>query len=155
MRMRVIAIRGDMINTKALRRAINNGLDGAAKATKVDLDVTTQTWKNRPTFTIEKEEGKRTVATDDEIYGYVDEGTEPHLIVAKSPNRPLTFGIGGSPKTTPRVIGSRPGTRGSTIVRAQVVHHPGSAPRAFTDTIRDKWDEKLADTIQRSIDATV
>jgi hypothetical protein len=53
------------------------------------------------------------------------------------------------------VIGSRPGGRASTIVRAQVVHHPGSAPRDFSETIRDKWDDELADIMQRSIDASV
>lgn len=155
MKLKPIKLRGDMLDVKKLRRVIDNALDGAAKATKVDFDTTTQTWKNRPTFTIDADGHERTVATDSEIYGYVDEGTEPHVIVAKSPTRPLTFGVGGRPKTAPRVIGSRPGARGATIVRAQTVNHPGTAPRAFTDTIKSKWDDKLADTIQRSIDAEV
>jgi hypothetical protein len=154
-KMRSIKIRGDMIDTRKLRRAIDNALDGAAKAVKIDLSVTTQTWRNRPTFTIEKDGDSRTVATDDEVYGYVDEGTEPHLIVAKSPNKPLTFGIGGRPKTAPKVIGSRPGARGSTIVRAQVVHHPGTTAREFTDTTKEKMDDRLPDLLQRAIDSTV
>lgn len=153
MQMRHIKIKGDMIDSKALRRAIENALTGEAKAVKVDLDTTTQTWKHRPEFTIEQDEGRRTVATDDEVFEYVDEGTKPHIITAKNPNKPLTFGVGGSPKTAPRVIGSRSGTRGSAIVRAQVVHHPGTAPREFTDTVKEKWDDRLPDMIQRAIDA--
>lgn len=144
-----------MIDRKTLTRVVENTLTGAAKDVKVDLDVTTQSWKHRPTFTIEKEPGKRTVATDDEVFGYVDEGTPAHIITAKSPNKPLTFGVGGSPKTAPRVIGSRAGTRGSQVVRAQIVHHPGTTAREFTDTIKEKWDDRLADILQRAIDATV
>jgi hypothetical protein len=155
MKMKAIKIRGDMIDVKQLRRAIDNALDGAAKATKVDFDVTTQTWDNRPTFTIEKGDGERTVATDNEVYGYVDEGTPPHIITAKSPTKPLTFGIGGRPKTAPRVIGSRPGGKGATIVRAQVVHHPGTAARDFSETIKEKWDDRLPDVLQRAIDSEV
>lgn len=153
MKMKPIKIKGDMIDGKALKRAIRNTLKGEGKAVKVDFDTTTQTFKHRPEFTIDVEDDKVTVATDDEIYGYLDDGTPAHIITAKNPNKPLTFGVGGSPKTAPRVIGSRPGTRGSTIVRAQVVHHPGTAARLFTDEIRDKWDDLLPDAMQRAIDA--
>lgn len=117
--------------------------------------MTTQTFKHRPDFTIETSPGSRIVATDDEIYDFLDSGTRPHLIVAKSPFRPLVFGVGGSPKTTPRVIGSRAGTKGGTPVRALVVHHPGSAPRDFAETIKEKWDDLLPDVMQRAIDATL
>lgn len=144
----------ELINTSKLRRAIENALTGEAKAVKVDLDTTTRTWKHKPEFTIEKEDGRRTVATDDEVFGYVDEGTEPHIIVAR--NKPmLTFGVGGSPKTTPRVIGSKAGTKGSTIVRKQSVHHPGTAAREFTETVKEKWDQRLPDVLQRAIDSEV
>lgn len=153
LQLRHIKIKGDLIDGKKLSRAIENALTGEAKAVKVDLDTTTRTWEHRPEFTIEKGEGRRTVATDDEVFGYVDEGTPAHIITAKSANKPLTFGVGGSPKTAPRVIGSRAGTRGGTIVRAQVVHHPGTAAREFTETIKEKWDDLLPDAIQRAIDS--
>lgn len=151
--MRVVVPK-ELVNTAKLRRAIENALTGEAKAVKVDFGVTTQTWKHRPEFTIESEEGRRVVATDDEVFGWIDEGTDPHIIVAH--NAPvLTFGVGGSPKTAPRVIGSRAGTKGGGIVRAKQVHHPGTAPRLFTDTIRDKWNDRLSDVLQRAIDAEV
>ena len=153
MKARAIKISGDLIDVRTLRRAIDNGLNGAAKAVKADFDVTTQTWKERPTFTIDGSGEQRTVATDSEIYGFVDEGTDPHIITAKSPQKPLTFGVGGRPKTAPRVIGSGPGGKGTQIVRAQRVNHPGSAARDFSETIKEKWDERLADVVQRAIDA--
>lgn len=153
--MRHIKLKGDMIDVKKLERAIENALTGAAKDVKIDLSVTTQTWRHRPDFEIETSPGSRIIATDDEVYDFVDSGTKPHIITASSPFRPLVFGVGGSPKTTPRVIGSRAGTKGGTTVRAQVVHHPGTAPRAFSETIVRKWDDLLPDVIQRAIDATV
>jgi hypothetical protein len=144
----------ELVNTAKLRRAVENALTGEAKAVKVDLSVTTQTWKHKPAFTIEDSPGRRVVATDDEIYDFVDSGTPPHIITAKGPGS-LVFGVGGRAKTTPRVIGSKAGGKGSTIVRARTVHHPGTAPREFTDTIRDKWDDRLSDVLQRAIDSEV
>lgn len=151
--MRVVVPK-QLVNTAQLRRAVDNALEGEAKAVKVDLDTTTQTWAKRPAFTIAREDGKREVSTDDEIFGYVDEGTPPHIITAHGPG-PLVFGVGGRAKTTPRVIGSKAGTKGSTIARARQVHHPGTAAREFTDTIKKKWDDRLPDVLQRAIDAEV
>jgi hypothetical protein len=144
----------ELVNTAKLKRAIENALEGEAKAVKVDFAVTTQTWAHRPEFTIDREDGRRTVATDDEIYDFVDAGTKPHLITAHGPG-PLTFGVGGHAKTAPRVIGSTAGGKGSTIVRARQVHHPGSAPRDFAETIARKWDDRLPHILQLAIDSEV
>lgn len=152
MGMKVIIPR-KLLNTPGLVRAIENALTGAAKNVKVDFDTTTQTWRTRPEFTIDREPGKRTVSTDDEIYGYVNDGTRPHIIAPKN-GKVLAFGVPSSPKTAVRVIGSSKGSRGSTIVRTpKPVQHPGSDAREFDVTIKDKWDDKLAGILQRAIDA--
>ena len=155
MKLRPIKISGPLIDVRKLDRAITNGKRAAAKAVKADFDTTTQTFKHRPTFTIEDQGDTTTIATDDEVYGFLDDGTDPHIITAKSPNKPLTFGVGGAPKTTPRVIGSRPGVKGSTIVRAQSVNHPGTAARDFSGEIKKKWDQEFPDVMQRAIDSEV
>lgn len=154
MKMKVIIPKGLVFNAPALARAVENALEGSAKDVNVDFDVTTQTWKDKPTFTIEREPGSRKIATDDEIYGYVDEGTEAHPIVAHTP-RGLTFGVGGSPKTAPRVIGSTRGSRGAVIVHVRAVHHPGTAARDFSGTIAKKWDGLLPSILQRAVDSEV
>lgn len=151
--MKVLLPKGLVFNAPKLARAVENGLEGAAKDVKVDLSVTTATWRTRPVFEIERKPGQRTVSTDDKVYGYVSEGTEPHTIVAK-PGKTLVFGVGGSPKTAPRIIGSKAGARGATIVRAKVVHHPGTAAREFEKVIAKKWGGGLlASVMQRSIDS--
>ncbi len=152
MRIKVIIPRGLLVDPKRLVRGLENGLTAAAKATKVDFDVTTQTWRKRPTFTIEEQPGERIIATDNEIYGYVNDGTRPHVIRAK--NAPsLVFGVPSSPKTAVRVVGSTAGSRGNTIVRVKQVNHPGTDAREFDQVIADKWETKLPQIVQRAIDS--
>lgn len=154
MSMKVIIPR-NLFNIDKLERAIENSLTANAKAVKVDFDVTTQTWAKRPTFTIESEPGKRTIATENEIYGYVNDGTRPHIIAPKKPGGVLAFGAPTSAKTAVRVIGSTSGSKGSTQVRTRRVQHPGTDAREFDEVIKEKWDELLPQTLQRAIDAEV
>lgn len=155
MKAKVILPKGLVFNAPKLARAVENGLEGAANDVKVDFDTTTQTFSTRPAFTIERTSGERTVSTDDAIYGYLDEGTPAHPIVAHTP-RGLTFAAGGSPKTAPRVIGSKRGSRGGTIVHVHAVNHPGTEARDFSGTIAKKWSGGLlASVMQRSIDSEV
>lgn len=137
-----------------LARAINNGLDGGAKGAKVDFGVTVQTWQNKPEFTISEAPGERIIGTDDEVYGYVNDGTRPHIIVAKSA-KALAFGVPSSPKTAVRVIGSSAGSRGGTVVKRQSVKHPGTAAREFDEAIAEKWRALLPQILQQAIDAEV
>jgi hypothetical protein len=135
------------------RRAVKNALDGAAKGAKVDFRVTTQTWSHKPDFTIEKpSDSERIVGTNDEIYGYVDDGTPRHTIVAKA-GGVLAFGPGARAKTRPRVIGSGGGSKGGATVFTKRVQHPGTDAREFSEVIAEKWEEQLPMLLQRAIDA--
>jgi hypothetical protein len=153
-KMKVILPRSLVFNAPKLTRALENGLEGAAKDVQVDLQVTTQTWTTKPVFTIKRRVAGRAISTDDEIYGFVNDGTKPHVIAPRG-KKVLTFGVGGSAKTAPRVIGSQSGSRGATIVRAKVVHHPGTEAREFDETIGKKWDDHLPVILQRAIDSEV
>ena len=127
-------------------------MEAAAKAVKVDFGVVTQTWQHKPAFTIERpSDAVRIVSTDDEVFGYVDEGTKPHVIVAHG--KTLAFPSGHQAKTRPKVIGSTKGGRGGATVFTPRVNHPGTTARDFTETIAAKWDEQLAVIVQRAIDA--
>ena len=94
------------------------------------------------------------IATTDTIYGYVNDGTRPHIIVPRRA-RVLAFGTGGSPKTAPRVIGSQPGSRGGKMVFTRRVNHPGTEARAFDETIAKKWQREAPQVLQRAIDSEV
>ena len=109
--MQVIVPKDPILDPQKLARAVANGLDGAAKGATVDFQTTTATWDHQVDFeTAEPDAARRVVGTDDEIYGYVNAGTRPHVIVAHG--KALAFGTGGRPKSRPGYIGANAGSRG-------------------------------------------
>jgi hypothetical protein len=155
MKIKAVIPRDLGLDPRRLQRAITNGLDASAKAAKVDFGVTTQTWAKKPDFEIsEPDPYSRVIGTDDEIYGYVNDGTKPHLIVARN-GKALAFGVPSGAKTTPRVIGSSAGRKGSTMIRRKAVQHPGTDAREFDQAIAEKWENQLPTTMQRAIDSEI
>jgi hypothetical protein len=131
------------LDTESMLRAIENTLDGAAKDIKIDFDVTTQTWRTRPDFTIDKSEGRRLVSTDNEIYGYLDRGTSV---------RYATMSGDFAPKTRSGFIGSNAG-RGGVLNVSRLHPRPGIEARKFAEAIQKKWDGQMQTIFQRAIDA--
>lgn len=137
-----------------LSRALTNTLNGVAKDIKLDFDVTTQTWKHRVEFPIASPSAyRRIVATDDEVYGFVNDGTRPHTIRPKG--KMLRFNTPFKAKTLPNQIMSGPGSVGTNEVFSRGVQHPGTAPRKFDVAIKEKWDKEFAVIMQRAIDSEV
>lgn len=151
--IKFIKVRRLKLNGPSMVKAIENALTGAAMDCKIDFDVTTQTWKNRPAFTVQVLPGRRVISTDSDIYHFVDAGTKPHDI--RPVNAPFLAFQGGQyqAKTTPRVIGSRDGGPSGPVVFSMGVHHPGTEARDFTKVIKEKWDKELPEILQRAIDA--
>lgn len=122
---------------------------------KKDYEKTTKTWTHKPEFGVMvKATGKGvelTVSTDDKIYGYVDQGTKPHIIrpVRK---KMLAFSSKFRPKTTPRQIKSVKGYRGKVDTLAHQVHHPGTEAREFTKTLIERWKPGFQRGIQNALD---
>lgn len=144
----------DFLDPQQAVRAIENVLTMQAKAIKVDYGVTTRTWKNKPTFVIEKRPFERLIYTTDKVYGIVSAGARPHKIRAR--NAPmLAFQWGGpgsyKPKTQPLSIASRAGGATGPIVRRKEVNHPGHKARKFPEAIGKKWDERAPRQLQRAI----
>lgn len=136
--------RGRLPTDKEMKAAIVRAIDEEGQAVKEDYDKTVATWKNKPSFVIEKRttanpmtltvrpaKGRKTT----EIYGYVDQGTRPHIITPKRA-KTLAFMTPSSPKTRPGYIGSGSGSRGNTAVFTKMVRHPGTKPRKFSSTIQ-------------------
>jgi hypothetical protein len=123
---------------KLTRKWLTNQLELIAHGIKTDYEKTFETWANKPEVIIKRRAGVREVIVDDTIYSFVDKGTKPHIIRPKRA-RLLRFGVGGTPKTTPRIIGSVNGRVGNQLVFARQVRHPGTKPRDFTKMIGEKW----------------
>lgn len=131
--------------------AVNKGMDDAAAGVVKDFEKTTQGWKHDVVFTIKEHGADRIITTDDEIWGYVDEGTRPHVIVAKRARR-LRFAVGGQPKTTPVRITSGGGSQGSAVLFRPKVNHPGTKARLFTKQIAKLWSRGTAPFIRQALE---
>lgn len=138
-----------------MARALTNALNGVAKDIQLDFAVTTQTWKHKPSFPISSPSGyRRVISTDDEVYGYVNDGTRAHIIRPKA-GGVLVFRGPFRAKTLPNQIASGPGSVGSAETFARGVQHPGTKPRNFDTAIQAKWDRQFQGIMQRAIDSEV
>ena len=143
--LRVFIPSGNFLDGEAIVRAVENGLSEAAAAAKVDFEVTTATWDNKPDFKVDQEEGYRLIYTDDDQYGYVNKGTKVRRAVM-SP--------GFRPKTRFRFIGSNKGAGGVVFI-SKKLNLPGIEAREFDLAIKEKWDKELPVALQRAIDTEV
>lgn len=155
-RMEVLMPKSLALDPKRLARVVENTLNDAALAVKVDFDVTTRTWNTRPTFLIRRTEAQREIFTTSLIYLFVSGGTKPHPIRPRFAKALRFYRTGFSPKSTVRWIGSGQGSvANQDLTFRQLVHHPGNKAREYEIVIKEKWDERLPVTLQRAIDAEV
>ena len=139
----------------AFRMEILNELRRVGAAMKHDYETTTQTWNHKPVFETKISLPQGTpgveVSTDDEIYGYVNYGTRPHVILPKS-GGPLVFRSDYTPKTAPRWIGSGAGGSSGDLVFAKAVNHPGTEARDFDKTLKEEWQPEFERAMQDAMD---
>ena len=153
-------IKPSRLKIDALRLTLLNEMRKAGTAIKQDFEKTTATWSKKPRFEVQISlVGGPTVlvGTDDEIYGYVDRGTEPHEIWAgfytgKSNKKTLAFASSSTPKTKPGVIRSFPGSRGKIDVFVPyVAKHPGTKARGFSKEIAKQWKPKFKRRMEKAM----
>jgi len=146
----------DLFALAAVARAIRTAHRNTAEDAQQDLAKTVAGWDRQVQFAITTIPDGFLVTTDDEIWGFVDQGTKPHLIPAIVPvnKKAITILGPGRPKTAPRVIGSGSGAKGPIVAirkRTKPIQHPGTEARAFSETLQDKYNDELP----RRIDAAL
>ena len=156
------AISPKAFQPKAIENAIRKAQhDWTLKIAK-EYRKTTKYWKHKVVFA-----GRTTekgfvmtaeVGTDDEIYGYVDEGTGQaaghegkYPITPKRPGGVLAFPSVSTPKTKPGRLRSGYGRKGKTIVFAKKVMHPGIKPRRFSPQIKKKMEPVFEADMQNAM----
>ena len=146
------SIKPKRLDAKAMNRELLKEMRRTAKDITKDFEGTTVTWKHKVKFesamTVKPKGPEVLVATDDEIYGYVDKGTKPHDIWAgaytgKSTKKTLAFPSAFTPKTKPGSLKSGPGSKGEVDTFTPYVRHPGSKPRGFSKNIAKKNKPKF------------
>lgn len=122
-------------------RVIDNALDEVAENFRVDLAVTTQTWRSRPVFLVTKYKNIRIISTTDLIYKFVSGGTR-----VRYAHMSKDF----IAKTQVRWIGSRAG-RGGLAWISKRHPLPGIKAREFPKEVIEKWKTRVPGIFQREI----
>lgn len=135
----------------------------AATRQAARLNLVTRKWKNKVTFSRVENRSRGVIrqvilaegsAKALAVFGYVDEGTEPHRIEPKKPGGRLIFNVPYQARTAPIAkenAGS--GTSGNQVVSSYGVDHPGSKARLFVDTsmaqAEDEMDMRVSEILNR------
>lgn len=149
-------------NTAAVRAAIDSEINAVANDMLLDYELTTATWKRDVKFVkdinVTRDKQEILVGTDDEIYGYVDEGTKPHKIRPKKAGGTLAFPSEFAPKTQPGHMVASKGFSGGKTAFAKEVNHPGTKARKFTKNIQKKWqklfEKRMDKAMRRAVKAS-
>src|SRR5678816_3795076 len=68
------------------REKVRGRMRELAEQAKERFEDSTSTWSHKPDFTIKQTSAGVEISTDSEIFGFVDQGTKPHVIEPKSAN---------------------------------------------------------------------
>ncbi len=138
-------------------KAVNILLGATRKAgndIRKDFEETTKTWSKKPEFqmvyAVRPNGPEVLVGTDNEIYGYVNEGTKPHPIFPVRA-KALRFQTGYVAKTVPGQLFSRAGGASGDVVHRAYVMHPGTEARNFDDIIQKAWASKFKTRIEQAM----
>lgn len=127
------------------------------------LNEAVKSWENKVVFRVQEKQERgvtkfQIVAEGSEealrIFGYVDKGTEPHVIRPKTAEGVLAFATGYSPKTAPIAradVGAGVATGVTAFARS--VDHPGTEAREFTAyamlEAEDRYEQRIEELLER------
>jgi hypothetical protein len=152
-------IKPTALKKEAMVKAINDELQKTSKDILFDFEATAWNWKHKVKFTREVSVGPNSadilVGTDDEIYGYVDQGTKAHVVEAKHAKM-LHYWVGGTPKTQPGVMVSGAGSPGNKeIFIRKNKKSTKTITRKFTKTIQKEWKPKFKSRMEKAMHEAV
>ena len=131
---------------RAARNVIAEEMRKIAEDMVADFKSTTATWSHQPVFdvnlSLEGNVPSIEITTQDEAYGFVDQGTKAHF-VAPVNAKALAFQTGYTPKTSPGIIGSTSGGASGPMAFSKGHMVSGIKPRKFSEKITDKWKSEF------------
>lgn len=146
-------IKPSRLRVDAMRLQLLNDMRKVGTQIKNDFEKVTATWKTQVKFEqqISLAGGPQVeIFTTNKIFGYVDQGTRPHVIKPKRA-KALRFQSGYKAKTTPGVIGSSAGGPFGPVVFSKGVDHPGNKPGNFSKEIQKIWTPKFKRAMEASM----
>lgn len=143
----------------AARRAFEKQLKAIGKEWKKELEKTTRTWDDKPTFKIKLERKPKLYAVRAEVsdmrWIWIDEGTKPRTIRPRRPDGVLAFPSQFRAKTRKRYLGSRRGSSGPPMVFTKEVRYPGINAREWTPMLSRRLTPRFMDTVNDAFKAYV
>lgn len=150
------------LNVSGIRQALVEGMRDVGQRIREDFEDTTKTWNHQPQFEpsfpiprVGVDEITVTTETDDQIYGWVSDGTnvgQPPYPIPKVPGvKRLAFPSEFIPKTFPGITGSGAGFSGGDTQIARQIFHPGVEPRKFDKNIADKNRDNFKRTMEQAM----
>lgn len=112
----IIPSRLGLMEPGAAQRAVNEAGEEAAERARDRFGKLLRGWKHKVDFKIEKKGMTWVVSTNDEVFFYQDEGTDPHTIRPRR-KRALFWKGAAHP--------------------VRVVRHPGTPPQDFTGQVQE------------------
>lgn len=150
-----LKLKGPIVDLAKVQAALDAEMKNQGQKVKALYEQVTSTWQHKPAFVVEVSRDGVRVGTNDEIFGYVNLGTKPHIIRPKGA-KVLSFMAGGFvPKTMPRSLTASAGRPGQSQAFAHEVHHPGTKPRNIDATIGRKLAKSYGADLQKAIERAV
>lgn len=147
------------LNVSGLQQALIDGMRDVGERIREDFEDTTRTWNHQPTFDpafpiprVSASEISVTTETEDQVYGWLNEGTKKNYPIPRVPGvKRLAFPSQFIPKTFPGIIGSGVGFSGGSTQFAVQVIHPGVEARHFDKDIADKNRDNFKVTMTQAM----
>jgi hypothetical protein len=145
---------------KALKAAVMESSKAAADALRLQFEEVVRRWSAPPKFVVERAPNAKGVGYRVKLEGrelsikkwiWTDKGTQPHVIVPVRATA-LAFNLGYSARTQPVAqfnVGNARAT-GKRVV-TQVVNHPGTEARRFTETFVEELKPEFYADITRQM----
>jgi len=153
-------IKAKPFKADAFKRVMRPKAQKIKNGIKADFNRGTSSWEHkvkwRATVSFAANGGFTIIVdTDDEIYGYVHDGTPPHEIApVNSPY--LIYLEGYNTKTEPGIIDSRSGgAYGDEIRNPYPVQHPGTEGRFFNILVKELWELPFYDELRQAMDEAI
>lgn len=148
-------IKPKRLQDKAMNAALKRELEAISKDILFDFEATTWSWKHKVKFQRLVSVGPNStdilVGTDDEIYGYVDQGTKRHFVAPKVAPA-LAWRTGYQSKTVVgKMVAREGGSFGGFAFDAKGHYVSGIKARRFTKQIQKSWEKKFKSRMERAM----
>lgn len=140
-------------------RKMGNELATRVKGT-YDNEVM-DTWKSKARFVKDVKASQTLttvkVKTGSNVYRYLTQGTNPHIIAPKedNPTGLLSYQVDFTPKTVVGELKSRPGGKSGAYINLPIVEHPGNEARNYEELIIDEQLPWIRDYFYKVLLSTI